>query len=156
MPDGVTLNQWVPKGWGGEVIVVNTPEYCGKRLLVLAGRRCSVHKHRVKTETFCVQSGQLWVDIHEGDAITQHHLSPGDALHIPAHTVHQFWAPDGDVWVIEFSSHDDPADSVKLERGDVLPEQRAGEYVYAEGDVAFMMASQPKMNDTIIPLPGDE
>lgn len=120
MPDDIVLNQWVPKGWGGEHVVVNTPEYCGKRLFVLAGRKCSVHRHLCKTETFCLQSGRLWVDIHEGNIMTQHHLNPGDVLHIPAGTVHQFWACDGDAVLLEFSTHDDPADSIRIERGDVL------------------------------------
>lgn len=123
MPPEIVLNQWVSKGWGGEHIVVNTPEYCGKRLLVLAGRRCSVHYHEQKTETFCVQSGRLQVDIREGDTIKAHFLEPGQVLHIPAGTIHQFMA-SRDTWLLEFSTHDDPADSIKLERGDVLPSER--------------------------------
>ena len=120
MPDAIALNQWVPKGWGGEHIVVNTPEYCGKRLFVLAGRKCSVHKHLQKRETFCLQSGQLWVDIYDGDTIYQHHMKPGDVLDIPVGTIHQFWATDGDAVLLEFSTHDDPADSIRIEPGDVL------------------------------------
>ena len=123
MPDGVTLNQWVPKGWGGEVIVVNTPEYCGKRLLVLAGRRCSILFHEKKTETFCVASGDITVRLRRRNELTWsviHRLRAGGSVHVPAGTEHQFQA-NADTWLIEFSTHDDPADSIRIERGDVLP-----------------------------------
>ena len=145
MPDAITLNQWVPKGWGGEHIVVNTPEYCGKRLFVLAGRRCSWHFHEKKDETFCVQSGHIWLWVAPPDCddwplpcasfhFPGHrrplrptdnplgmHLSlrPGGVFHIPPGTRHRFEAVE-DTWLLEFSTHDDPADSIRIEAGDVL------------------------------------
>ena len=36
----------VPKGWGYEKWIVNTPEYCGKLLFFNEGKRCSWHYHK--------------------------------------------------------------------------------------------------------------
>ena len=49
----------VPKGWGFEKWIVNTELYCGKLLHFNMGKRCSWHYHKIKDETFYVQSGEL-------------------------------------------------------------------------------------------------
>ena len=50
-----------PKGWGHEKWIVNEEKYCGKILFFEAGKRCSWHYHKIKDETFYVQSGELMV-----------------------------------------------------------------------------------------------
>ena len=49
----------VPKGWGYEKWIVNTEEYCGKLLFFNKGKRCSWHYHKIKDETFYLQSGSI-------------------------------------------------------------------------------------------------
>jgi quercetin dioxygenase-like cupin family protein len=53
--------KFVPKGWGFEKWVDNRPEYCGKLLFFVKGKRCSLHYHKLKTETFYIHSGKLLV-----------------------------------------------------------------------------------------------
>ncbi len=55
----------VPKGWGFERWIVNKEEYCGKELFFIKGRRCSVHFHKLKDETFYVAEGELAVEYIE-------------------------------------------------------------------------------------------
>lgn len=122
MPDQTDV--FVPKGWGFEHIIVNTPKYCGKRLFVLAGRKCSWHYHKEKDETFYVLSGFIRIRREappEGFVgETSSTYGPGQIIRVHPCQRHQFEALQ-DTWLLEFSTHDDPADSIKLERGDVLP-----------------------------------
>ena len=49
----------VPKGWGFEKWIVNNEKYCGKILYFVKDRKCSFHYHKLKTETFYIQSGKI-------------------------------------------------------------------------------------------------
>ena len=49
----------VPKGWGYEKWIVNNKMYCGKLLFFDEGKRCSWHYHKLKDETFYLQSGRI-------------------------------------------------------------------------------------------------
>lgn len=49
--------KWVGKSWGGELIITNRPQYCGKILYCMKGLRASVHYHNVKNETFWLSKG---------------------------------------------------------------------------------------------------
>ena len=59
----------VPKGWGYEKWIVNTEEYCGKLLFLNEGKRCSWHYHKLKDETFYLQSGKIL--LYYGDLMEQ-------------------------------------------------------------------------------------
>ena len=50
---------FVPKGWGFEKWIVNNEKYCGKILYIVKDRKCSWHYHKIKDETFYVQSGKI-------------------------------------------------------------------------------------------------
>ena len=76
---------WVPKGWGGETIVVNSNEYCGKILHFVKGHRCSWHYHEIKDETFYVYKGAIELTYGETDDITDATtvvLAEGDKFNI--------------------------------------------------------------------------
>ena len=47
------------KGWGYEVWIHNSEDYCGKILVLEKGKKCSLHHHIQKKETFYIQSGKL-------------------------------------------------------------------------------------------------
>src|SRR5271154_4872833 len=55
----------VTKGWGREVWIANGELYCGKILEINKGKRCSLHYHKLKTESFYLRSGRLRVRLRE-------------------------------------------------------------------------------------------
>ncbi|MGO9601897.1 MAG: cupin domain-containing protein [Candidatus Binataceae bacterium] len=109
-----------PKGWGREVWIANNDRYCGKILEIKQGKRCSLHYHQVKTETFYLRAGRLKVRIKESadsDTIEEFVLNPGDCMDIPIGLVHQMEALE-DAELYEFSTQHFETDSHRLIRGD--------------------------------------
>lgn len=51
--------KFVSKGWGYEDWIDNNPLYCGKDLFIKKDKKLSLHYHKLKTETFLVQSGSV-------------------------------------------------------------------------------------------------
>jgi mannose-6-phosphate isomerase-like protein (cupin superfamily) len=108
----------IQKGWGYEKIIVNEKDYCGKVLYFLKDEKTSMHYHINKHETFYVLSGEFDIKIiYTKDAShVKHHLTAGMKLPISQNTPHQIIALTcGEI--IEFSSHDDPMDSYRIEEG---------------------------------------
>ena len=103
------------KVWGYEDWIVNTPDYCGKRLFLKEGFRCSLHYHRVKDEAFYVEEGSVLLEIGPETL----YLSPGDAVRIPPRTLHRF-SGLADSVIFEFSTHHDERDSYRT------PDQLSG------------------------------
>ena len=110
----------VPKGWGYEKWICNTEEYCGKLLFFKKGFRCSWHYHKVKDETFYLQSGLLSLyhgwdhDLATADLLV---LEPGDKFHIPVGLKHQMVALE-DSELFEFSTEHFDEDSYRIIKGD--------------------------------------
>lgn len=98
------------KAWGREEWVVNTPDYCGKRLILNAGWQCSLHMHKIKDETFFVASGI--VEMILGDE--RSYLNAGESVHIPPGAYHRFRGIT-DAVLYEFSTHHEESDSYRLE-----------------------------------------
>ena len=72
----------VPKGWGREVWIANGDLYCGKILEIRKGKRCSLHYHKLKTESFYLRSGKLLVRVKESpesETIEEFELVPANA-----------------------------------------------------------------------------
>lgn len=138
-PDNVEV---IPKGWGYERIIINSPLYCGKELVFFSGRSCSFHYHRIKDETFLITRGAIqirwnlpltdierwWEDpdiIHDYDAFggtyenilyqnsNSQTFYPGDVFHVPVGMIHQMKA-FGDSALMEFSTHHKDSDSYRL------------------------------------------
>ncbi len=111
---------FVSKGWGWEDWISNTDLYCGKRLFIKKGKRCSFHYHKVKDETFSIISGKMHLYYSEQDdfeKVCEIILFPGDAFHIPPGLRHQFVGLL-DTEFIEFSTKHDDADTVRVIKGD--------------------------------------
>lgn len=134
----------VQKGWGFERWIVNR-EYCGKELFFFAGKRCSFHYHKIKHETFLINSGQfeiryflpslysstddpgcmwwessLWQNYNPTNLYMHSKriiLNPGEVFNIPIGLIHQMIAI-GDSKIIEFSTHHEDSDSYRLIKGD--------------------------------------
>jgi mannose-6-phosphate isomerase len=110
--------QRVPKGWGEELWVHNDPLYCGKILRLKQGKRCSLHYHKRKTETFYLQSGRVRMELRHPDGRAEDVvMKPGDSLEIYPGLVHRFSGIE-DSEIVEFSTQHFEEDSYRIEKGD--------------------------------------
>ena len=116
-----TLMQEIhPKGWGSEKWIVNNENYCGKILHFEQGKKCSWHFHKIKKETFYIQSGKLQVFYSYDDEIDKANqviLNPGDSFEVPQGLRHQMFALE-ETFLLEFSTQHFEEDSYRLEKGD--------------------------------------
>ena len=109
-----------PKGWGYEKWIVNSELYCGKLLFFKENKKCSFHYHKIKTETFYLQSGLIRVLHSFGDDISQAEevvLKPGDSFHVPVGLKHQMLALENSE-LFEFSTQHFEEDSYRIVKGD--------------------------------------
>jgi quercetin dioxygenase-like cupin family protein len=112
--------KFVPKGWGFEKWIVNSDEYCGKLLYFVKGKRCSWHYHKLKDETFYIQSGRIKLLYSDEDDLVnalEVILIPGDKFHIYRGLRHQMIALE-DTELFEFSTQHFDEDSYRLIVGD--------------------------------------
>jgi mannose-6-phosphate isomerase-like protein (cupin superfamily) len=112
--------QIVPKGWGREIWIANNEKYCGKILEIKKGKRCSLHYHQIKSETFFVRSGRLLVKVKENadaSVVEEFELAAGDCMDVPIGLVHQMLALE-DTELFEFSTQHFDSDSHRLVKGD--------------------------------------
>lgn len=109
-----------PKGWGREVWIANNPQYCGKILEIKKGKRCSLHFHKMKTESFYLRSGRLRIRTKESvdtATIREFDLNEGQCMDVPAGLVHQMEALE-DSELYEFSTQHFESDSYRIVKGD--------------------------------------
>jgi len=99
----------VPKVWGHEEVIVNRG-YCGKKLVLNKGFRCSMHYHKLKDETFYILSGKVLLEIGMKKQI----MLPGDSMLIKPGQKHRFTGLE-DSEIIEFSTHHEDSDSYRDE-----------------------------------------
>jgi len=112
--------KFVPKGWGFEKWIVNNEEYCGKLLYFVKGKKCSWHYHKLKDETFYVQSGVIIVRFSDDDDLENANsivLRKGDNFHVYRGLRHQMEAIE-DTELFEFSTQHFDSDSYRIEKGD--------------------------------------
>ncbi len=108
----------IPKGWGKELWIANTDQYCGKKLVLYKGKECSVHYHGKKDETFYVQSGKVEMVFQDRDGHTQRAvLRKGDKARISPGVLHRFHGLE-DSEMFEFSTQHLEEDSFRVEAGD--------------------------------------
>ena len=94
--------------------------YCGKILFMEKNKRCSCHYHKLKDETFYLQSGLISLyygydeDIGNARFLV---LEPGDKFHVPVGLKHQMVALQ-DSELFEFSTQHFDSDSIRIHRGD--------------------------------------
>jgi mannose-6-phosphate isomerase-like protein (cupin superfamily) len=75
-----------PKGWGREIWIANNPEYWGKVLEIDKGKRCSLHFHKLKLESFYLRRGKLKVRVKESPEVAafgEFELNAGDCIDVP-------------------------------------------------------------------------
>ena len=105
----MTQHKEVLKVWGHEEIIVNR-DYCGKKLILNKGFRCSMHYHKLKDETFYILSGKVLLEIGMKKWI----MLPGDSMLIKPGQKHRFTGLE-DSEIIEFSTHHEDSDSYRDE-----------------------------------------
>ena len=113
---------FVPKGWGFEKWIVNNEQYCGKLLYFVKGKKCSWHYHKLKDETFYIQSGKLILFYGEDDNIElaqKKVLKKRDHFHVPVGLRHRMYALE-DTEMFEFSTQHFDSDSIRVIEGDTL------------------------------------
>ncbi len=108
----------VPKGWGQEDWIHNDKLYCGKKLVLLKGKHCSLHFHILKTETFYIIKGKVLIELYYPDGSQElREMVPGDhALLVPG-VVHRFTGLEYSE-IMEFSTQHFDEDSHRIEKGD--------------------------------------
>jgi mannose-6-phosphate isomerase-like protein (cupin superfamily) len=110
----------VSKGWGREVWIANGRLYCGKILEMNKGKRCSLHYHKLKTESFYLRVGRLLMRIKESPNALESEefeLKIGECMDIRPGLVHQMEALE-DSELYEFSTEHFDSDSHRIAKGD--------------------------------------
>ena len=110
----------VNKIWGKEYWIHNDKKYCGKKLILNKGKRCSLHHHKIKDETFYVQGGKVLMELNKIERV----MGIGDAIEIPRGKLHRFSGLENSV-IFEFSTQHFDKDSYRAKgelSGDVPKE----------------------------------
>ena len=115
----VTKPEIIQKGWGQEVVISNSGEYCGKILQYNTGAVSSFHFHLSKRETWYVQSGEFYVITTNPDTGAQIRLDlkKGDVLEIKPGMTHQVTCiVHGDIFEVSTPHYD--YDTYRIAPGD--------------------------------------
>jgi quercetin dioxygenase-like cupin family protein len=100
------------KEWGHEEWIANTAAYCGKKLVFKKGYQCSMHHHKIKDETFYIQSGKVLLETDFNGQTMSRIMTAGDTAHIVPGMWHRLTAV-ADTEVIEFSTFHMEEDSYR-------------------------------------------
>jgi mannose-6-phosphate isomerase len=95
----------VEKPWGHELIWAETGAYVGKVLFVKAGESLSLQFHRVKDESWLVESGRAKLELGSaGDPVlAEEVIAAGATFHFRPGTVHRVTALE-DTTIVEIST----------------------------------------------------
>lgn len=104
----------VEKHWGYELWLTNRPKYCAKILELKPGKKCSLHRHRDKEETFIVIEGALLLQVGAVAYPDLRYMSAGDSYDIAPKTYHRFSSRTG-ATILEISTHHSDEDVERLE-----------------------------------------
>jgi D-lyxose ketol-isomerase len=116
----------VTKGWGEERWIHNDELYCGKILILNKGKCCSLHYHKLKTESFYLGSGGLLMELSDIEHATldppqileEFTMNTGDAILLVPGMVHRFTGLAKVTQIFEFSTQHFDSDSHRIIRGD--------------------------------------
>jgi mannose-6-phosphate isomerase-like protein (cupin superfamily) len=109
----------VEKGWGKEIIFVNNDDYCGKILCFNKHKKCSMHYHIKKKETWYIAKGKFilnWINIENGTKYSEY-LIVGDVITNERGEPHQLVALEEDSQVFEVSTKHYDSDSYRIYKG---------------------------------------
>lgn len=110
------------KAWGFEDEIINTKDYCGKRMFLKEQHRCSIHKHAIKDEALTVVSGLVWFETGETpERMTGAWMKDCERIHIKPGLWHRFTGMRDSV-IYECSTHHEDSDSIRHINGGKLSE----------------------------------
>ena len=83
----------VSKPWGREEVLIISPKYVMKKIVIKGGHRLSLQYHEIKEETIFVHKGTLivWKSKDFYDMVT---LCEGEVYHVRPGDVHRFGCPE--------------------------------------------------------------
>ena len=83
----------VAKPWGHELIWALTDRYCGKVLVIDAGKRLSLQRHHVKDESIFVLRGRLRLYLEDdAGSVRVEELGAGEARRVATGRIHRYEA----------------------------------------------------------------
>lgn len=97
------------KVWGREDWIVNNELYCFKILHLKKGYQCSTHCHKIKDETFIIQSGKIIME--HGDVGFP--MYANDLVRIKPNEYHRFIGIEDSV-IVEISTQHIEEDSYRI------------------------------------------
>ena len=110
--------QEVKKGWGKETWIHNDEDYCGKLLYLTKDKKCSLHYHEKKKETFYILKGKVKMELYEGFKNKEKfEMNEGDVLVLLQGTLHQFTGIEDSI-ILEISTQHFDSDSIRVSQGD--------------------------------------
>lgn len=104
----------VEKLWGAEGWIEND-DRCYKLLLLNRGYCCSLHYHRIKSESFKVLRGTVFLSISGREMV----LELGDEINIPPGHKHRFSSISDTSVILETSTHHDDSDTYRIENSKI-------------------------------------
>ena len=109
----------VSKGWGAEVVIHNSKDYCGKLLKFKKGSEGSTHFHINKKESWYLVSGNLLVELINKKNAEKviYHFYAGETITIERGQVHKVIALE-DSTIFEVSTFHEDSDTYRVEKGD--------------------------------------
>jgi len=113
----------VKKVWGSELWITNSKKYCGKKLFLKRGYRCSIHHHKIKDETFFIIRGRVLMEVGKKKWIMEY----GDVQHIEPMCNHRFTGLT-DAEIIEFSTQHLESDSYRKTKSEKCSLRKAYDY----------------------------
>jgi len=111
------------KAWGGELWIVNCPEYCGKLLYLDKGAESSIHYHMKKQETFFCLAGLVSLTLNKGIGhpdITRKLHPFGRPVTIKPEQRHSFLGLENST-ILEVSTHHNDKDVHRLRLSKGVP-----------------------------------
>lgn len=105
----------VDKLWGAEGWVTNG-DRCYKLLLLNHGYCCSLHYHKIKSESFRVLRGTVFIFLDGRGLI----LEVGDEVNVPPGYKHRFYSITDTAVILETSTRHDDDDTYRIEDSKVL------------------------------------
>lgn len=121
------MRKEVEKVWGKEIYLADSELYCGKKLILEKGKRCSMHYHQDKDETFYVDSGKVLLEYNVGEDFEESILVEGDSKRIYPEQWHRFSGLEDSV-IIEISTHHKDSDSFRDVVSGDIPEEIKKKY----------------------------
>lgn len=102
------MTKYVEKVWGSELWIANNELYCGKILNLKKGYQCSIHKHKLKDETFYILEGTVLMEVEN----IKNTMKAGETVRIKPDTYHRFTGLE-DSKIIEISTQHFDEDSYR-------------------------------------------